>query len=144
MRHVEAPQCTTGAVRCRAQPVGVAEALREEQQAIEERVVRRGVDGRDVGRRIVAVQCEDSRVGMAHADRPAMTRAIDPLGADVLTDAARAGVDHEGDLTAAHAPRERLRGVVDLLDDLHLEEVIAAAERRKARIAQPLATRVDE
>src|SRR5207249_3483026 len=68
---------------------------------------------------------------IGHADPVALerpARELEIVGAHLMPEAARARVDHEG-----HVPRgeaEPLRGprVVDLVHDLHLEEVVARAE----------------
>src|SRR5687768_9561856 len=56
-------------------------------------------------------------------------RDVERVGADLMPEPPRAGVDHHRDLTEPDAERARSRLVMDLVDHLDLEEVIAGAER---------------
>src|SRR5690606_19334441 len=59
----------------------------------------------------------------------------DVVGADLVAQAAGAGVDHHADLSFAQSEHLRDRRVVDLRYRLHLQEVVAGAEA--ARLPEP-------
>ena len=64
----------------------------------------------------------------------------DVVGADLVAQAARAAVDHHADLPGAQPERGGDGLVVDLVDGLHLEEVVAGAEAAhlaEAALARP-------
>ena len=54
---------------------------------------------------------------------------LDVVGADLVSEPARSGVDEHGELTGTQTEHARDAGVEDFVDPLHLEEVVPAAER---------------
>src|SRR5262249_14771855 len=67
-----------------------------------------------------------------HDDPAAAQRApghLERVGADLVAEPSRAGMDHDRDLALTKAELRGGRGVVDFVHGLDLEEVIARAER---------------
>ena len=63
------------------------------------------------------------------AGQVALAERLDIVGGDLVAEAARAGVDHDGDAARLQPEQAGGRGIVDLLHRLHLDEVVARAQR---------------
>jgi hypothetical protein len=105
-----------------------------EEQAIREREVRRVAHGVEVlraERRVRTTRREhvESVLGVLELLGIDGARAIEELAADEMAEADRAGVRHDRDRAGGDAPLVRGGAVVDLLDRLQLDEVVASADR---------------
>jgi hypothetical protein len=63
--------------------------------------------------------------------------AADVVGADLVAQASRSGVDQDGDLPGAQSEGGRRRLVEDPVHDLHFDEVVARADRAEL-VAAPV------
>src|SRR5690242_5754750 len=81
---------------------------------------------------------------MGDTGRPPLARTRAPVLAHRDAHAARARVDHERKLARAHAPGVGGGTIEHGVDDLQLDEVVAATGRTQARIADLLALGVTQ
>ena len=103
-----------------------------EDLPVRERAVDRGVHRAEVLLPLRRVDRRARELAVGQRDAEAARRlgqADEELGADLVAEAARAAVDRHDDLVLAQAVGARRARVVDALDALHFEVVVAGPER---------------